>query len=148
MTTRKCIGCGMRSLKWAGQRKQYGRAIRAGLTPEEAEAIMPRCGKCTTQALRARLHRWMDEPLSAELAAVLNTLPDRVTRWEIVKALPESSHLRRWLIDWEHHRRSLARLMKRCGYAPIRNPDAVGGLWYIEGVRQVVYGRQWLPLAW
>jgi hypothetical protein len=36
-------------MTWAEQRRQYGRAIRYGLTPQEAKAEMPKCGKCVTE---------------------------------------------------------------------------------------------------
>jgi len=43
-------------MTWDDRRHQFGRAIRAGLTPDEAKTFMPRCQKCTTQALRAMRH--------------------------------------------------------------------------------------------
>jgi hypothetical protein len=48
----KCVDCKRPCLTWADQRRQYGRVLRAGLTPKEAKALMPRCQKCTTKALR------------------------------------------------------------------------------------------------
>jgi hypothetical protein len=48
----KCIDCKMPKLTWADQRRQFGRAIRRGLTVDEAKALMPRCQKCLTQALK------------------------------------------------------------------------------------------------
>jgi hypothetical protein len=104
---------------------------------------MPRCQKCTAEALRAaQLHNpQMDDPRAVELAAVLTTLPERVTQSDIVKALPETSHLR-WQLSNRRHRRSIRGLMRQCGYTPIPNPAAVDGLWRVEGARQVVYGRQ------
>jgi hypothetical protein len=36
-------------MTWAEQRRQYGRAIRYGLTTQEAKAEMPKCGKCVTE---------------------------------------------------------------------------------------------------
>lgn len=47
-----CIAC--EQMTWREQRRQFARAIGAGLTPEEAKALMPRCQRCTTSALRAR----------------------------------------------------------------------------------------------
>jgi hypothetical protein len=40
---------------WADQRRQWGRGLRAGLTPDEAKAAMPRCQKCMTTHLASRL---------------------------------------------------------------------------------------------
>jgi hypothetical protein len=53
----KCIGCGSPRLTWAEQRRQYGRAIRRGLTPDEAKRLMPRCQKCLTVMLGDDRHR-------------------------------------------------------------------------------------------
>lgn len=48
----KCIDCGLPKLTWRDQRAQYGRAIRSGLTADEAKALMPRCQKCLTKTLK------------------------------------------------------------------------------------------------
>jgi hypothetical protein len=49
----KCIGCGI--LRTPGKmRWQHNRAIKRGLTPDEAKALMPRCQKCLTKALGLR----------------------------------------------------------------------------------------------
>jgi hypothetical protein len=44
----------MNHCTWRDQRLQYGRAIAAGMTPEEAKQTLPRCGKCLTLVLRSR----------------------------------------------------------------------------------------------
>jgi hypothetical protein len=49
----KCLDCGY-PVAWNTQRSQYGRAIRRGLTPDQAKELMPLCGKCLTAALRKR----------------------------------------------------------------------------------------------
>ena len=49
-----CLGCGRRIVTWAEQRRQYGRAMRAGLTKAQAGELMPRCQKCTTGFLLTR----------------------------------------------------------------------------------------------
>jgi hypothetical protein len=54
---KRCKGCGGQKVTWAEQRKQYGRAIRHGLTPDEAKALMPRCQKCLTKALERGVAR-------------------------------------------------------------------------------------------
>jgi hypothetical protein len=50
----KCLGCGWIMMTWAEQRRQFGRAVRAGLSLDETKQLMPRCQKCTTEALHAR----------------------------------------------------------------------------------------------
>jgi hypothetical protein len=47
----KCNSCGG-SMTWAEQRRQYGRALRHGLTGDAAKMLMPRCQKCLTLILR------------------------------------------------------------------------------------------------
>jgi hypothetical protein len=47
----RCQGCGFH-VTWAEQRKQYGRLVRRGLPPERIKAILPRCQKCVTRAMR------------------------------------------------------------------------------------------------
>jgi hypothetical protein len=49
--TNRCVGC-CYPITWDTQRRQYGRAIKAGLAEAEAKALMPRCQKCMTKALR------------------------------------------------------------------------------------------------
>lgn len=53
--TVKCSrsGCPV-SLTWAEQRRQFGRAVRAGLSVDEIKALMPRCQKCMTEELSSR----------------------------------------------------------------------------------------------
>jgi hypothetical protein len=57
----KCLGCGAQ-LTWAKQRRQFGRTIRAGLTPEEIKTLVPRCQKCMTEVLHARGLRGTQPP--------------------------------------------------------------------------------------
>jgi hypothetical protein len=46
----KCLGCGL-GITWTEQRRQYGRIIRRGLSPETAGHLVPRCQKCVTVLL-------------------------------------------------------------------------------------------------
>ena len=47
----KCIACGC-GLTWEAQRRQFGRMMRHGLSPDAAKPLTPRCQKCTTTLLR------------------------------------------------------------------------------------------------
>lgn len=47
-----CLGC-RTPQTWSSQRRQYGRALNRGLTPEQAKASQPRCQKCMTVYLKA-----------------------------------------------------------------------------------------------
>ena len=52
--------------------------------------------------------------------------------------------------DWAGDRKSrrvMPHRFEKCGYSPIRNADAVDGLWRINGRRQVVYVRNDLSAA-
>jgi hypothetical protein len=42
MSNHKCLDC-KQVMTWAEQQSQFGRAIRAGLTPDQTKALMPRC---------------------------------------------------------------------------------------------------------
>jgi hypothetical protein len=50
-----------------------------------------------------------------------------------------------WLRD-RRNRRVFPHRLEKCGYAPVRNPDASDGIWKIEGQRQVVYAKKSMPL--
>jgi hypothetical protein len=48
-TKDRCLRCGL-GMTWAEQRRQFGRLIRKGLSPQEVKAITPLCQKCITVA--------------------------------------------------------------------------------------------------
>ena len=50
---KQCKGCGTPRMTWAEDRRQYGRALKRGLSPDEAKALTPRCQKCMTIVLEA-----------------------------------------------------------------------------------------------
>jgi hypothetical protein len=80
-------------------------------------------------------------PEDAELADVLEALgnPDAVTLAELIAA-GATSEAADWLLD-RKNRRAIPHRMERCGYVPVRNPDAGDGLWKVEGKRQTVYAK-------
>jgi hypothetical protein len=81
-----------------------------------------------------------NSPEDAELADVLDTLgnPDAVTLLQLIgKAAGAAAE---WLMD-RRNRRAIPHRMERCGYTAVRNPNAVDGLWKLQGARQVVYAR-------
>lgn len=51
-----------------------------------------------------------------------------------------------WLLD-RKNRRAIPHRFEKCGYVPVRNPDADDGLWVINRRRQVIYARASLPIA-
>src|SRR4051794_37021981 len=64
-----CLDC-RGPMTWAGQRAQYGRALRRGLTKDQAKAATPRCQKCMTKHLASLA------PESAELASVRSRITE------------------------------------------------------------------------
>ena len=80
-------------------------------------------------------------PEDAELADVLDTLgnPDAVTLAQLIERAT-GSEAAEWLMD-RRNRRAIPHRMERCGYVPVRNPNADDGLWKLQGRRQVVYAR-------
>ena len=51
-----------------------------------------------------------------------------------------------WLKD-RKNRRVVPHRLEKCGYAPVRNPDANDGLWVIRSRRQVVYAKSSLSTS-
>ena len=49
------------------------------------------------------------------------------------------------IIDWlkdRKNRRVIPHRLEKCGYVPVRNDAAVGGLWVINSKRQVIYAQK------
>ena len=59
----------------------------------------------------------------------------RAKRYEVVELLTGKA------------RRSLPHKMERCGYEPVRNPDADDGLFKVENRRRVIYAKKGMSLA-
>lgn len=51
-----------------------------------------------------------------------------------------------WIKD-RKNRRAIPHRLERCGYVPVRNPDAADGLWKVGGKRQVIYAAASLDWA-
>jgi hypothetical protein len=85
-------------------------------------------------------------PEDAELRDVLDALgnPDAVTLVQLIaKATGETSE---WLMN-RKNRRTIPHRMERCGYMPVRNPDADDGLWRFGTTRRVIYAKVALSVA-
>jgi hypothetical protein len=85
-------------------------------------------------------------PENAELADLLEKLgnPEAVTLLQLI-AKAEGG-MTEWLLD-RRNRRAMPHRMERCGYSPVRNPDASDGLWKLNTGRQVIYAQAMLPPA-
>jgi hypothetical protein len=92
-------------------------------------------------------------PEDADLADAIDALskpekhsnpvpPDVLTGRQLVAAA--SGALAEWL---SRSPRALPHRLERCGYVPVKNPEAKDGVWKIDGKRQRIYGRAELPLA-
>jgi hypothetical protein len=90
-------------------------------------------------------------PENAELADVLDCLgkpnennpekiilADAVTLVQLIEKA--TGGIAEWLMD-RRNRRALPHRLERCGYVPVRNPDAKDGLWKLKSGRQVIYAR-------
>lgn len=79
-------------------------------------------------------------PEDAELADILDALgnPDAVIRDHLIEKA--DGEIADWLMD-RRNRRAMPHRMERCGYTPVRNPNATDGLWRLENARQVVYAK-------
>jgi hypothetical protein len=85
-------------------------------------------------------------PEDGELADVLDKLdnPNVVTLQQLIaSAVGETAE---WLLS-RKNRRAIPHRMERCGYVPVRNPDAKDGLWKLKGERQVIYAKVTLSSA-
>jgi hypothetical protein len=85
-------------------------------------------------------------PEDGELADVLDALgnPDAVTLVQLIER-SAGTEAAEWLTE-RKNRRAVPHRMERCGYAPVRNPDADDGLWKLQDRRQVVYAKARLSL--
>ena len=85
-------------------------------------------------------------PEDAELADLLEALgnPDAVALSQLIERAV-GNEAADWLMD-RRTRRAIPHRMERCGYVPVRNPDADDGLWKVEGKRQVIYAKAHLTL--
>lgn len=79
-------------------------------------------------------------PEEAELADALDKIgnPAITTLAEIQRVA--SMDFSEWLRD-RRNRRVIAHRFKGAGYLSVRNPNAKDGLWKVDNVRQVIYGR-------
>jgi Family of unknown function (DUF5906) len=81
---------------------------------------------------------------NAELADVVDALgnPDALTLAQLMAAAKDEAA--DWLMN-RGNRRTIPHRLERCGYLPVRNPDAPSdGLWKINGRRAAVYVKKTL----
>jgi hypothetical protein len=80
-------------------------------------------------------------PEDSELADVLDKLdnPDAVTLARLIEQ-SSGTEAAEWMLE-RRNRRAMPHRMERCGYVPVRNPDADDGLWKLQGRRQVIYAK-------
>ena len=84
-------------------------------------------------------------PEDAELADVIDAMgnPDALTPNQLTaKATGGTAE---WLVETKN-RRALPHRLERCGYIPVRNPDAQDGYWIIKGTRQPIYAKGTLSI--
>lgn len=82
-------------------------------------------------------------PEDAELADALDSLghPSVVT---VARVADVADHaFREWILD-RRNSRKIPHRFEECGYSAVRNPDAVDGMFKIDGKRCIVYGKKGL----
>jgi hypothetical protein len=87
-------------------------------------------------------------PEDAELADVIDALgnPDVLTLGQLIdRAVETGAAAAEWLME-RKNRRSIPHRMERCGYVPVRNPDADDGRWKLQDKRLVIYAKAQLSL--
>ena len=84
-------------------------------------------------------------PEDAELADVLDRMgnPEVTTLGKI--QYEATGDFLVWIKD-RKNRRAIPHRLERCGYVPVRNDTREDGLWIINGVRQVIYGKKTLSI--
>jgi hypothetical protein len=87
--------------------------------------------------------RASEEPEFADVLDALRT-PDAVTLAELESGA--DGDFKDWLKD-RKNRRVIPHRLEKCGYVPVRNPDAVDGLWKIGGKRKAVYANSTLTIS-
>jgi hypothetical protein len=85
-------------------------------------------------------------PEEGELADALDFMnnPKAVTIGQII-ANSNMNPIGTWMGD-RKNRRAIPHKMERCGYVPLRNPDAKDMQWVINRARQTVYVRRELSV--
>ena len=86
-------------------------------------------------------------PEEAEFADLLDMLgnPAALTLAQI-QTRAVGSDIAEWMKD-RKNRRAIPHRMERCGYVPVRNPDAEDGLWKLGDKRQEIYATASFDLA-
>ncbi len=84
-------------------------------------------------------------PEESEIADLLDGLgsPKAVTLSRL--QLAAKGDFGDWIKD-RKNRRAIPHRLEKCGYTPVRNPDATDGLWKIAGKRQTVYAKAGLSV--
>lgn len=80
-------------------------------------------------------------PEDAELADALDALgnPAAVTIAAVIAASTQADF--QDFLKNRNNSRRIPHRFEKCGYTPVRNPDAEDGLWRVLAKRQVIYGR-------
>jgi Family of unknown function (DUF5906) len=82
----------------------------------------------------------------AELADAIDKLGNReaFTLQQLVNVTSDAGFAE-WISD-RKNRRVIPYRLEKCGYVPVRNPNADDGLWKLNGKRQAIYARAGLTL--
>ncbi len=130
---------------WAWYASGGTRHVAAFLAQRDIGRFNPKAPPPKTEAFWAIVDA-NRPPEEAEISDTLDRLnwPAAITLALLQDAAPTQSFAD-WLGD-RKSRRAVPHRLDRCGYAPVRNPDAQDGLWKIRGRRQAAYAKAALPL--
>ena len=123
--------------------------VAAYLRSLDLSAFNPKAPPPRTRAFEAIVAA-SNNPEDAEIADLLDAIgnPTAVT---IDQLAGEANRQQRTEIHFtltnHKHRRAVPHKLERAGYEPVRNPDAVDGLFKIDGRRRTVYAKRGLGLA-
>jgi hypothetical protein len=132
---------------WAYYEKDGNRAVAAYLRQRDIGNFDPKAPPPKTAAFWA-IADANRAPEEAELADILERLgePNAVTLLQLQRAADDiDGEIAEWL-KARGNRRAIPHRLDKCGYAPVRNPDAPADDWKIKGKRQVVYAKKTLSL--
>ena len=75
--------------------------------------------------------------------------PKAFTLGKLLNAAETHPSVEGGFIDWlkdRKNRRVIPHRLEKCGYTPVRNPDAKDGMWRIRNKRQAIYASKTLTL--
>ena len=117
------------------------RAVAAYLADYDLSDFNPKAEPPKTEAFWEIVNS-NNAPEDMELADVLDSVgnPKAVTLGQLGVRQASARSLEVWLSD-KKSGRVIPHRMEKCGYKPIKNPDAADGYWKVKGARTAIYAK-------